>query len=195
MLLRRDTRLPQPHAMEWVFKRRGAKVASNTIEGELRVLSWLGWWLENEGLSMDDPFKFADAFTPGRIEASLGPWLARDFSDRRVKKLSVTPEVVRQRLAVVSSYVDWRLDDAMRELSVRTESTQIQAMAKVRDSILMTLARIAPTQTSSSGKEGLSKSEVVRLMEVVDPKSHRNPWTRGDSEAALALRARNQRRT
>ena len=51
MLLRRDTRLPQVHAMEWVFKRRGAKVASNTIEGELRVLGWLEWWLEREGLS------------------------------------------------------------------------------------------------------------------------------------------------
>ena len=192
MLLRRDTRLPQVHAMEWVFKRRGAKVASNTIEGELRVLGWFGWWLEKEGLSMDDPFKFVDAFTPGRIEASLGPWLARDFSDRRVQKLSVTPEVIRQRLAVVSSYIDWRLDNAMRELSVRTESTKIQAMAKIRDSIVVTLATIANTQTSSTRKEGLSRAEVVRLLEVVEPQSYQNPWARGDSAAAFALRARNQ---
>jgi integrase len=192
LMLRRDTRLPCTHLMEWAFKRRGAKVASNTIEGELRVLNWLEWWIENEGLSMDDPFKFVDSFTPGRIEASLGPWLARDFSDRKVKKLSVTPEVIRRRLDVASAYIDWRLDNAMRELSVRTEFTKIQAMAKIRESILTALAEIAPTQSSSSQKEGLSKSEVVRLLEVIEPKSSQNPWARGESDAALALRARNQ---
>jgi integrase len=191
-MLRRDTRLPHVHAMEWVFKRRGARVASNTIEGELRVLNWLEWWLENEGLSMDDPFKFVDTFTPGRIEASLGPWFARDFSDRKVKKLSVTPEVIRRRLDVASSYIDWRLDNAMRELSVRTESTKIQALAKIRESILETLADIAPTQSSSSQKEGLSKSQVVRLLEMTEPTNSQNPWARGYSDAALALRARNQ---
>lgn len=192
LMLRRETRLPHTQAAEWGFKRRGAKVASNTTEGELRVVSWLEWWFENEGLSLDDPFKFVETFTPGRIEASLGPWLARDFSDRKVKKLSVTPEVIRRRLAVASSYIDWRLDNAMRQLSVRTESSKIQAMASFRESILETFSEIAPTQTSSSQREGLSKSDVVRLLAVTEPSSSQNPWARGDSAAALALRARNQ---
>ena len=192
LMLRRDTRLPHVQAAEWGFKRRGAKVASNTIEGELRVVSLIEWWFENEGLSLNDPFKFVETFTPGRIEASLGPWLARDFSDRKVKKLSVTPEVIRNRLYVGSSYIDWRLDNAMHQLSVRTESSKIQAMASFRKSILATFAEIAPKQTSSSHKEGMSKSDVVRLLGVIEPSSSLNPWASGDSDAAVALRARNQ---
>jgi integrase len=192
LMLRRETRLPHIQAAEWGFKRRGARAASNTIEGELRVLSWLEWWFEKEGMSLDDPFKFVETCTPGRIEASLGPWLARDFSDRKVKKLNVTPEVIRRRLYVASSYIDWRLDNAMRLLSVRTESSKIQAMASFRESILETFADIAPTQTSSSQKEGLSKSDTARLLDVVELGSSQNPWARGNSDAALALRARNQ---
>jgi integrase len=193
LLLRRASRIPMTRPMEWALSlRRAVPISSASLDRELRHVALFEWWLENEGMTLDDPMAFVDAFLPSKIEASLRPWMARDQSDRKVKRLSVKPEVIRDRLAVTKSYVDWSLNNAQRLLSVRLASKQILAIQASRASILKSLDLIAPTQSSQRQKEGLSPSEVTRLVEFIDPKNPKNPWGRGTSKAAVALRHRNQ---
>ena len=141
---------------------------------------------------MSDPMAFIEAFTPGKIEASLRPWMGRDQSDRKIKKLSVSPEEIRDRLAVSKSYIDWSLNNAQREISVRAEPKQCLAVEAARFSISQTLDLVAPTQKSERQKEGLSVSESTRLIQLIEPSNPNNPWGRGLSKAAIALRCRNQ---
>lgn len=151
MLLRRESRLPHAPAMEWALSlRRSAPVSSATLDRELRQLALVEWWCEREGLSLNDALAFIDAFTPGRIEASLCPWLSRDQSDRKVKKLSVSPEEIRERLAVASSYIDWRLNNAQRALSVRREPEKCLAIEAARASIARSISLVEPTQHSDA---------------------------------------------
>jgi integrase len=193
MVLRRESRLPLAPAMGWALStRRSAPVAASTMDRELRCVAFIEWWCEREGLSLNDPLTFIDAFTPGRIEASLLPWLSRDQSDRKVKKLAVSPEVIRERLAVAASYIDWRLNNAQRAISVRRNPQECLAIEAARASIARSISDVEPTQSSAPDKEGLSQSEVSRLLDVIDPAHPRNPWARGTSEAAEGLRKRNQ---
>jgi integrase len=193
LLLRRASRLPVARPMEWALTlRRAVPISSASLDRELRHVALFEWWLENEGMTLNDPMAFADAFLPSKIEASLRPWMARDQSDRKVKKLSVAPEEIRDRLAVTKSYVDWSLNNAQRALSVRIESKQILALQAARASILKTLDLVSPTQCSQRLKAGLTPSDATRLIEVIDPNHPKNPWGRGTSKAAGALRHRNQ---
>lgn len=193
LMLRRASRLPMTRPMEWALTiRRGEPISSSSLDRELRHVAHLEWWFEREGLTLDDPMAFIDAFVPGRIEASLRPWMARDQSDRKVKKLSVTPEEIRDRLAVAKSYIKWALNNAQRALSIRLEPEKCLAFEAATTSICNTLDLVAPKQVSQRSKEGLTKADESRLLQVIEPMSPNNPWGRGGSKAAIALRHRNQ---
>lgn len=193
LLLRRSSRLPMTRPMEWALTlRRSVPISSASLDRELRHVAHLEWWFEREGLTLDDPMAFIDAFVPGRIEASLRPWMARDQSDRKVKKLSVSPEEIRDRLAVAKSYIQWTLNNAQRALSIRLEPNKCLAFEAATASICRSLDLIAPKQMSERKKEGLTKADEARLLQVIEPTSPQNPWGRGISKAAIALRHRNQ---
>ncbi len=192
MMLRRSTRVPIASAMNWALSMLRPSLASTTMERYLRHLALFHWWIEVERLPLDNPLAFLDAFTPSLIEAGLRPWLGKDMSSRRVAKLAVNPEEIRERLTVVSKYVDWLLLAAQRNLSVRTEAPQFLAVEKTRLSIKNTFDWLMPTGTASSERLGLTRGEVTRLLEVIHPQSPENPWGRGGSEKMIALRARNE---
>lgn len=193
ILLMRESRKPLVTAMEWALTvRRGKPVAANTLERELRHIAHFEAWLLKERLNLRDPMSFVDAFTPNRIEASLRPWLNKDASDKKVKKLSVGPSVIRDRIAVIANYLDWSLRNFERTLSVRTESKQILAFQAVRKDIRKSLGDILPTQSDGRKVDGLAPKVVTRLIAYIDPENPKNPWARGDSVDALAIRKRNQ---
>jgi integrase len=192
-LLERQSRVPVTLAMEWALStRRSDPVSANTMERELRYLALFEAWLRREKASLHEAMDFVDFFTPSRIEASLRPWLGRDESDRKVKKLSVAPELIRQRIYVVADYVDWVLKNAERSLSVRTQATQALAFDAARRAIAKSFKDVLPTQTNESNKEGLSKQDSYRLLKFVEPTNSQNVWARGNSQEATALRYRNQ---
>lgn len=153
-----------------------ADIHRASLDRELRHVALLEWWFEQEGLTLDDPMAFIDAFVPGRIEASLRPWMARDQSDRKVKKLSVSPEEIRDRLAVAKSYIKWTLNNAQRALSIRLEPEKCLAFEAATTSICKSLDIVAPTQVSERKKEGLTKSDEARLLQAIEPMSPNNPW-------------------
>lgn len=193
ILLERESRVPVTSAMEWALTlRRGKPVAANTIERELRHLGHFCTWLLNEGLSLSNPMSFVDSFTPNRIEASLRPWLGKDNSDRNVKKLSVGPSVIGERITVIADYIDWMLRNFERSMSVRTQAKQILAFRANREGIAKSLRDILPSQSEVRDVQGLSPSEVTRLIQIIDPDSPKNPWARGKSKKAIAIRHRNQ---
>lgn len=203
VLLRRSTRVPLELPMTWILSvRRSAPVSSNTMERELRHLGLLEYWFETERrtkgsvaaekLDLLNPLDFIDSFTPGRIENSLRPWFGRDESDKKVKKLAVHNEEIVERLTVASKYVDWVLENAQRELSIRTQYTQAMAFNAARASIKKTFERLMPTQSTSSKKQGLAKQDVYKLISLIEPKNPNNVWARGNSETAIGLRCRNQ---
>lgn len=193
ILMERQSRVPVTLAMEWTLStRRSDPVSANTMERELRYLALFEAWLRRENASLNQPMDFVDFFTPGRVEASLRPWLGRDESDRKVKKLSVGPDLIRQRIEVVANYVDWVLRNAGRSLSVRTQAAQVLAFGAARNDIAKVFKDILPTQNEESNKEGLSKQDSSRLLEFVEPTSPQNVWARGNSKEAIALRYRNQ---
>ena len=193
ILIDRKTRLPMTRPMEWVLSlRRSAPVAALTIERELRYLGNFDAWLRSEGLDISDPFSFVDKFTPNRIEASLRPWLGRDESDRKVKKLSVQPEQIRARIDVIRDYTTWTLTNAQRAMSVRTQAKEYIAFQIAKDSIRKSLEDIKPTQFSDSSVEGLSNEDATQLIIYIRPSNLENPWARGSSEMAVALRYRNE---
>ena len=133
-----------------------------------------------------------DAFTPNRIEASLRPWLGKDVSDQKVKKISINPSGIRDRIRVIAAYVDWVLQNAERSLSVRTQAAQILALRATRESVTRSLPDIFPTQNEGRKTDGLSASEVTRLLAIIDLQNPRNAWARGISDEANAIRKRNQ---
>ncbi|MCF8206988.1 MAG: hypothetical protein K9J82_18040 [Methylotenera sp.] len=101
-LLHRDTRQPVTKPMEWALaSRRGCGVAANTIERELGDVGLAEEWFRKEGLSLADPLTFVELFTPNRIEASLRPWLERDFSRRKVVKIAVSSSEIKTRLETI----------------------------------------------------------------------------------------------
>lgn len=88
--------------MEWALaSRRGCGVAANTIERELGDVGLAEEWFRKEGLSLADPLTFVELFTPNRIEASLRPWLERDFSRRKVVKIAVSSSEIKTRLETI----------------------------------------------------------------------------------------------
>ena len=193
ILLDRQSRKPVTAVMEWALSvRRNKPVSTNTLERELRHLGHFEAWLKLNGLSVRDPIAFVDAFTPNRIEASLRPWLGKDMSDQKVKKISINPSGIRDRIQVIAAYVDWVLQNAERSLSVRTQAAQILALRATRESVARSLSDILPTQNEGSKADGLSSSEVTRLLAIINPQNPHNPWARGNSDEADAIRKRNQ---
>jgi hypothetical protein len=155
MLMHRSTHLPVTRAIEWALLSRRPLVASSTLGRNIREVGHFEHWMLTEELSLDDPFGIADAFTPIRIQASLRPWFGRDFSDRKVKKLAVSPKHVRSRLETTLEYVDWHLQEAQSSLTVRTQAKEILAFEVVRQNIKQALRDVIPTQSSEPDIEGL----------------------------------------
>ncbi|WP_166651942.1 tyrosine-type recombinase/integrase [Roseateles toxinivorans] len=184
--------MPVGSAMNWALGTLRPSLASSTIERYLRHLALLQWWIENEELTLDEPLALIDALTPSLIETGLRPWLGKDMSARKVKKLAVDPEEIRERLTVVRDYIDWVLLSAQRGLSVRTQAQECLAVEAARHSIKSNFDRLMPVGSGSSEKLGLTKAEVVRLLEIASPSSSENPWGRGASAEMVALRARNE---
>ena len=193
ILLDRQSRKPVTAVMEWALSvRRNKPVSANTLERELRHLGYFEAWLKLNGLSLRDPLAFVDAFTPNLIEASLRPWLGKDVSDQKVKKISINPSGIRDRIQVIAAYVAWVLQNAERSLSVRTQAAQILALRAARESVARSLSDILPTQNEGRKTDGLSSSDVTRLLAIIDPQNPHNPWARGNSDEANAIRKRNQ---
>ena len=111
------------------------------------------------------------------------------------QKLSINPSGIRDRIHAIAAYVDWVLQNAERSLSVRTQAAQILALRATRESVARSLSDILPTQNEGRKTDGLSSSEVTRLLAIIDPHNPHNPhnpWARGNSDEANAIRRRNQ---
>lgn len=192
MILRRATRVPIAGAMNWALATLRPLLASSTVERYLRHLALFLWWVEVEQLPINEPLTFVDALTPSLIEAGLRPWLGKDMSSRRVKKLAVNPEEIRERLTVVRDYVDWVLLGGQRSLSVRTQAQECLAVEAARRSIKNAFDALMPKGSASSETLGLTEAEVTHMLEAIRPTNPENPWGRGGSKPMVALRARNE---
>lgn len=193
VLLDRNTNVPVTLPMEWALSvRRSKPVSSSTMERELRHLGHFESWLRKEKFSLNDPVSFVDGFKPNKIEMSLRPWLGIDTSDRKVKKLSVSNEVIYDRIITIRTFLKWALTNVERSFSIRTEAPQIMAFRSARESIEKSLTDIVPTQFGSEPVIGLSPTEVTKLLSIIDPQHLENPWARGFSQKADAIRQRNQ---
>lgn len=192
IILRRSTRLPIASVMNWALGTLRPVLASTTVERYLRHLALFLWWVEAEELPIDDPLAFVDLLTPSLIETGLRPWLGKDMSGRKVKRLAVNTEEIRERLTVVRDYVDWVLLGGQRSLSVRTQARECLAVEAARYSIKKTFDDLMPTGSASTETLGLTEVEISRMLEAIRPSSPDNPWGRGSSKLMLALRARNE---
>jgi integrase len=193
ILVDRHTNVPVTLPMEWALSsRRAAPVSWSTMDRELRTLGHFEAWLREEGLSLKDPVSFVDAFKPNKIENSLRPWLGIDTSDRKVKKLTVSNEVIYDRIVTIRTFLKWVLKNVERSFSNRTEAAKIVAFRSTRDSILDSLTDIIPTQFGSEEVIGLSPGQVRKLLNIIEPQNPDNPWARGFSAKADAIRQRNQ---
>jgi integrase len=162
------------------------------MDRELRALGHFEAWLRKEGLSLKDPVSFVDAFKPNKIETSLRPWLGIDTSDRKIKKLTVSNEVIYDRIVTIRTFLKWALKNVERSFSIRTEAPQIIAFRSARESIEASLTDIIPTQFGNEEVIGLSPGQVNKLLNIIDPQHPDNPWARGFSTKADAIRQRNQ---
>lgn len=192
MTLHRASRAPVVKHNEWVLAKRRGQVASNTIERELRALTHTQVWLDEHEMSLDAPFDLIEKLVPGRIQASLRPFLAKDQSDRSVKKIAVGPEQIAERLSVASRVIDWVLEDAQRAISVQFAPEKCIAFEDARRSIRKVFADVMPAQASSEKKTGLSRTDTQRLLEFVRPENPENVWGRGFADQADSIRFRNE---
>ena len=194
-----------PSVYESVMRRQ-VNVASATISADLASIKFLYSWaarmhidLEQrfhkaEFLSLKEIENLADAFRtridyyfedipdfPSEPDKAPAPLKVKSMDAFRMKEsqkpsITVDPETAARRLYVACNYLDWLARTRASWISIQSPlyETSIVARDEMKENITARIPEVKRTETVR--REGLSQELQDILLEVIDPKSPRNPW-------------------
>jgi len=173
--------LPIPMPSEFIMGRRA--LATNTLVRNLREISVLCRWLERERIDLWDRITRGKAFTEAEIRGGLIESLRREQSqNRKVKRLSVTPNTFNQRLTTVRQFFGLYFDIYLGSIpfgDFRYEHIRDQ---KMRTISWLDNSFISAPPSNSSKQKGLSVKQAQFLVRCLDPEKDlifgRNPAVR-----------------
>jgi integrase len=162
--------LPIPAPNEFIISRRS--LSPNTLTRNLRELSVLYLWLENENIDLESRISNKLFFNEAEIKGGLVEFLRRDHEKRqKVKKLVVTPNTFNQRLTTVRQFLAWYFDVVIG--SVPYSSNHYEQLIENRQRLLdfLETSFINAPPTNKSQKKGLEGREIDFLLTVLNPEN------------------------
>jgi len=162
--------LPLPTPNEFIMGRRF--LSTNTLVRNLRELAVFYRWLKQERIDLVSRIQSAQAFTEAEVRGGMVEALRREQqSDRKVKKISVSPHTFNQRLTTLRQFLAWCYDMhiSMMPLSdKRYERIREQQKSLVK---WLDTAFINSPPENSRARKGLSAKEIAFLEKILDPKN------------------------
>ncbi len=160
--------MPIPAPNEFIISRRS--LSPNTLTRNLRELSVLYLWLENENIDLDSRIRGKLFFNEAEIKGGLVEFLRRDHEKRtKVTKMVVTPHTFNQRLTTVRLYLAWFLDVLIGDVPYSSIDYEHILDNKKRLLGFLETSFINAPPTNKSQKKGLNAREVDFLISVLNP--------------------------
>lgn len=160
--------LPIPMPSEFVMGRRA--LATNTLVRNLREISVLCRWLERERIDLWDRITRGKAFTEAEIRGGLIESLRREQSqNRKVKRLSVTPNTFNQRLTTVRQFFGLYFDIYLGSIPFGDSRYELIRDQKMRTISWLDHSFISAPPSNSSKQKGLSVKQAQFLVRCLDP--------------------------
>jgi integrase len=162
--------LPIPMPSEFVMGRRALGI--NTLVRNLRELLVLYRWLEKERIDLWDRIVKGRAFTEAEIRGGLIESLRRDQSqDRKVKKLTVTPNSFNQRLTTIRQFIGLHFDIYLGSISFNDTRYEYIREQKVRTISWLNSSFISAPPINASKQKGLTLNQAMFLLNYLEPKN------------------------
>jgi len=178
-LLLDEVGLPLATPNEFIMGRRF--LSTNTLVRNLRELVVFYRWLEQEQIDLWFRIQSAQGFTEAEVRGAMVETLRREQeSDRKVKKITISPHTFNQRLTTLRQFLVWCYDVYINSLPMtdtRYERIREQQarLTKWLDSSFIN----APPENTKKQK-GLTDKEISFLESILDPE---NPDVVGRNEA------------
>jgi integrase len=173
--------LPIPTPNEFIMGRRF--LSTNTLIRNLRELSVLYSWLENEKIDLWKRIKTGQSFSEAEIKGGMIETLRRDqATERKITRITISPHTFNQRLTTVRQFLSWCFDMRLSSLPLSDHSydrirEQQKRLLKWLDNSFIN----APPSNKGKNK-GLTANEMLFLIHCLNPDNPeaigRNPAVR-----------------
>lgn len=160
--------LPIPTPNEFIMGRRFLSI--NTLIRNLRELSVLYSWLENEKIDLWKRIKTGQSFSEAEIKGGMIETLRRDqTTGRKITRITISPNTFNQRLTTVRQFLSWCFDIRLSSLQLADQSydrirEQQKRLLKWLDSSFIN----APPSNKGKNK-GLTEKEISFLIHCLNP--------------------------
>ena len=189
-----------------VSMRRSSNLSASTLVSDLRSIMHLYAWAEQQGIDIDRRFEDGEFLNLQGIE-SVSSAVHQPYRElvteashlivEQQRKLRnnifqmrrpcskgpkrVKGTVAGNRLRSIRDYLDWLARQKIGRVAASSEKYLPLETARGEMYQLITARLPAEHDRSSIGqREGLSKTEEARLLEIIDPGSQENPWRSPD---------------
>jgi integrase len=162
--------LPIPAPNEFILARR--ELSTNTLERNLRELSVLYRWLEQQQFDLCERIQSGKAFTEAEIKGGLVEKLRRDQTlGRTVRTIAVSPSTFNQRLTTVCEFLKWCFDCHLSTIPFSNQHYERirDNQKRVLDWLTGSLIRKPPINTIL--RKGLTEEETQFLVYCIHPKN------------------------
>jgi len=167
-LLLDDDDLPIPAPNEYVMSRR--YLSHNTLTRNLRELSVLYKWLHSNDINLSERLSSKYIFSEAEIKGSLVEALRRDQeSQRKIKKIVITPNTFNQRLTTVRKYLGWCFDVELGCMPYTDSKFEQVRENKKRILHWLESAFMNSPPTNKGLRKGLNNLETEFLLSILDP--------------------------
>ncbi len=163
--------MPIPAPNEFIISRRS--LSPNTLTRNLRELSVLYLWFEQEKIDLDERVNSGIFFNEAEIKGGLIEYLRRDFEKSKKKaKLVISPNTFNQRLTTVRQFLSWYIDIFIVNVPF---SSKLYEEASNNKRMLLNLLKtsfINSPPTNKIKNKGLNNKEIDFLLTVLNPKNN-----------------------
>lgn len=191
VLIGREDRVPVKLANEWIFAARRMAVAANTLDRDLQTIRIVYDWAADKDIDLEGRLRSGKGLTPDEISSSLLLALRKGYGRTKVRRLRVSNEHIRVRLATTHEFFDWALRRAEARFGLAGQTATERSVHLVRARITAEFKIAMPYGSARGDVQSLTQQQTIELIALISPTSPENPWRHQLPEIEKALRARN----
>src|SRR3990167_703104 len=159
---------PLPTPNEFIMGRRF--LSTNTLIRNLRELSVLYSWLENEKIDLWRRIKTGQSFSEAEIRGGMIEALRRDqATDRKITRITISPNTFNQRLTTTRQFLSWCFDTHLGRLPLSDHSYDRLREQQKRLMKWLDTAFISAPPSNKGKHKGLTDKEVAFLVNCLNP--------------------------